>query len=211
MNEEYEEQNALLKLLEATAPAAGIAGLGTAATLAERARRHSNATGLSYQDSFKTVARDAAQDLNTARQVIFGQTDYDLTQREPAREASWSGDQQTKAQSYGSLRDWATSSDPQVQRVNTAYSSLNTPGADYIPNPLTQASISMRDAFMPGSEDFLGFKRESRLRRGQSPEGPKWDTVVGRVPLFDAIRDILPSNRGGFSAEERAHRKNAFQ
>ena len=77
-------------------------------------------------------------------------------------------------------------------------------------NPLTQAAIAMRDAFNPSSEDILASKREINLEQGRSPEGPKTDTVISRIPFYDGLKDVvLPEGLGGYNDQERLSRKNS--
>ena len=210
MYEEYEESNGIGSFL---ASSAGIAGLGTAGTLAERARRRANNMDQGFRESFTQVGKDAAKDINNAWHVVVGETDYDGYLRDAndlengvinneAERRRIEAKYDSGASVPGSFRE-------RSQRPDAgAFSTTSGRGA-YIPNPLTQAAVAARDAFAPSAEDFLGFRRDDRLRKGQSPEGPKADTVLHRIPLGDAVREFFPSNFGGFDAEERVQRKTA--
>ena len=203
MYEEYEESNGIGNFLGGAAQGAGIVGLGTAGTLAERARRRANSMDQGFRESFVEVGRDAAKDLNNARHVVLGETPYDGARRAYEQDPGKLSADIANGQTFpGSFREYS-------QRPEAGVFSATTPRGQYVSNPLTQAAVAARDAFAPSAEDFLGFRREDRLRKGQSPEGPKADTVLHRIPLGDAVREFLPSNLGGFDAEERVQRKTA--
>lgn len=183
-----EENNLLNDVLYGTA-ASAVGGTALAgAIIAERARRLSNSTGTSYRDALVKVGNDMADDALSAMDVIRGKSPYDL-------------DVRNNANTTASMREYANSAsaDPRFSAQPPAQGS-------YIKNPLTQMAVSARDAFVPSSEDFLGFRREERLKRGVSPEGPKSDTVFSRIPLVDAYKDLAPERLGGFNEQERLHR-----
>jgi hypothetical protein len=188
---EEDESNVLAELAGAT----GLGSAGSVGILAERARRRSNTTGETFQEAFKKIGGDLGSDIVNAKEVIFGQTSYD-TDKKQARINLDEG--KSFSEVPGSLREYSKNLPP-VSPLST----MPRDGGRYVSNPITQAAISARDAFAPSSEDFLGLRREGRLDQGQSPEGPKSDTVIARVPLFDGVRDVLPQQLGGFNEAER--------
>ena len=188
-----EENNDLLN----TIGVSGLAGGGlTSAVIAERARRKAAKEGMSYGDAFVSGSKDLADDIYNAMQVVIGETDYDKIVSADKDNPGGTGN------IPGSLRKYAESLDS----TDSLYAPKK-PTNTYNRNPITQAAVAMRDAFRPSAEDFLGFHRENRLERGESPEGPKSDTVLGRVPSFDAVRDVLPERFGGFDETQRDVRK----
>ena len=192
-----DENDLIQQLLLGTGASAGITAGTSGAILAERARRKSKTTGKGFRESFSETAKDVGKDIQAASRVMWGTTPYDQIEK------GLKADKDSTARSPGSMRQYSQEVNP-----NSIYSTGRTPAGQYINNPLTQIAISARDAFSPSSEDFLGFKREDRLERGVSPEGPKSDTVISRIPILDGARDLLPEKFGGFSDVEKTHRRD---
>ena len=189
-----EENNDLLNSIGVS----GLAGAGlTSAVIAERARRKSAKTGETFGQSLVSAGVDLSDDISSALNVIAGKTPYDDAQKvEP--------DPNNPADTrYGKIRDFSD-----AQSSDSNYSTKAGPKG-YVKNPITQAAVAFRDSFRPSAEDFLGFHRENRLERGESPEGPKSDTVFSRIPLLDAYRDVAPQGLGGFDDGQRAARAKA--
>ena len=192
----YEEDTTLQDILGGTV-AAGVGGTATAAgIIAERARRLSNSQGIGYRDALSQVGVDIANDAGSAFDVVRGRSPYDDIEK--------AFNDGVGDKSYPSMREYSEQQSPSNQ-YSTAVRKKG-----YVHNPITQAAIAARDAFSPSSEDFLGFRREERLSRGVSPEGPKSDTVFSRIPSLDAVRDLMPVNSPlGFTEDEVAHRRSA--
>lgn len=191
MYPDYEQEPSTLdNILTGTIASAAAGSALSAGIIAERARRRANTTGQSYRDALIEVGVDMADDAASAIRVIKGATPYDEMERDP-----------NGSSKYVSMREYA-----QAQPYGEVFSTQAPTSGSYVKNPLTQLAVSARDAFVPSSEDFLGFRREERLKRGVSPEGPKADTVLNRIPLVDAYRDLAPRAFGGFSDDERVHR-----
>lgn len=176
------------------------AGSGLTAGLigAERVRRQSASQKIPLGEALRRVASDARSDVDGAIRVLSGATPYDRLEKE-IKENPGAG-----LLSAGSIRKYS-----QNQPSNRKYFAPEQSPAGYVSNPLTQSAVAARDAFVPSSEDFLGFRRENRLERGVSPEGPKSDTVFTRIPSLDAARDLMPERFGGFAEAEREARKKA--
>ena len=171
--QEENERNLLLDLLGGGALTAG-AGAGVTAIRAEQRRRDKGGT---YGDNFRSAAADMGSDIKAAGQVVSGKTQFDA-------------DEKDQGSNRRSMRSYAESGiDP---RFN-----LDT-SKGYISNPITQAAIAARDAFNPSSEDFLSVDRSMRRERGESPEGPRSQVALSRIPLIDGARDLLPRALGGF-------------
>ena len=180
--QEEQEQNLLLNLLGGGALTAG-AGAGLTGIRAEKRRRDK---GGSYSDNFKATVSDMRSDIQAAGQVVRGKTQFDA-------------DEKDQGSNRRSMRSYAESGiDP---RFN-----LDT-SKGYISNPITQAAIAARDAFNPSSEDFLSVDRSMRRERGESPEGPRSQVALSRIPFIDGARDILPAHFFGFKDEVKEDRQ----
>lgn len=180
--QEEEQNNLLLDLLGVTAVTAGTG----AGITAERARRRQKKEGGTYGDNFRSAAADIGSDIKAAGQVVSGKTQFDA-------------DEKDQGSNRRSMKSYAESGiDP---RFN-----LNS-SRGYISNPITQAAISARDAFNPSSEDFLSVDRSMRREQGQSPEGPRSQVALSRIPLIDGARDLLPRALGGFKDSVKEDRQ----
>lgn len=205
---EEEEDNqggiTLRDVLASAGLSTAAAGTVTGAVSAERARRLSNQTGNGYRQSLAQVLSDLGNDFTTASRVAYGTSPFDLKQDALKADPTALGSEYIEKPLASTIRDYSNKVDP-----NSFYSSQPGTGGTYMKNPLTQFMVSARDAFAPSSEDFLGFKRENRLQRGESPEGPKSETVLSRIPMLDGYRDVAPRYLGGFTELEKQNRAAA--